>query len=66
MLRSVAAGNIKIRDDFDIFGDHVASILRKLSEVLTEQDYLVKFNATSALIANDKLKSSLYHESSDT
>ena len=51
VLQSVAAGATKTKDEYDICGEYVASKLRNLSDVLTEQDMeMVKFNITNTLL----------------
>ena len=58
VLQSVAAGATKTKDEYDICGEYVASKLRNLGEVLTEQAMeMVKF-----IIANEKSKPSINNE----
>ena len=51
VLRSVAAGATKTKDEYDNCGEYVSLKLRNLSEVLTEQAMkMVKFNITNTLL----------------
>ena len=51
VLRTIAASANQTNDEYDVFGQYVASRLRKLSEVLTEEAIeFVEFNITSVLL----------------
>ena len=51
VLRTIAASANQTNDEYDVFGQYVASRLRKLSEVLTEEAMeFVEFNITSVLL----------------
>ena len=51
VLRSVATAAKQTSDEYDVFGQYLASKLRKLSDILTEDAMgNVEFNITSVLI----------------